>query len=480
MAFTNISISSNRPQALGYPLNVVDLDGSTFVYEGDTTAWSYRVNDNNPSISIYTNINTRLYTIVSILVNGVSATYATTSDSDYNTKLSILLNTGAPLSDYTLEIRIDRIGSLVSYINPNGTNPSDTYVDDYPGNLALANLPTLAEANDLVFSGWYYDPNYTTQALVGDRVADNITLYAKWDNYKLVFNTDGGTPIEDYFGTEAPDLASVAYTPVKEHYRFVNWYQDSNFEDVCYPLTSIPSIVSYNPLTRTATIFAKWLTYNIAYNSNGGSGFPNTIGVVLPTLPTPTKPYYNFLGWYYDSGFTTQAHSGDALSGNVTLYAKWSLITSMTLNLYRNTAEKERVDKTSFLSVVGTLTGTLRRATSLLNPEIDINRDLIDFNYVYIPIFNRYYYVENVASLVTGMWRVSLRVDVLFSYRSEIAELSAYVDRQENNYNPELVDNEVIANNSSSYEYTKLGRNANFGSDKLAIDSFSFVLGGMK
>lgn len=78
------------------------------------------------------------------------------------------------------------------------------------------------------------------------------------------------------------------------------------------------------------------------------------------------------------------------------------------------------------------------------------------------------------------MWRVTLKVDVLFSYRSEIAELSAYVDRQENDFNPELVDNEVIANNNSSYEYTKLGRNANFGSDTLDINSVSFVLGGMK
>ena len=340
MAFTNISISSNRPQALGYPLNVVDLDGSSFVYEGDTTAWSYRVNDNNPSIAIYTNINGSLYSIVNILVNGASATYATTSDSKYNTKLSILLNTGAPLSDYTLEIRIDRVGFLVSYINPNGTNPSDTYVDDYPGNLLLANLPSLPEANDLVFSGWYYDANYQTKAEVGDRVDDNITLYAKWDNYKLVFETNGGTSIEDYFGTETPDIDNAPYLPTKDKYSFIHWYQDSLFTTRCYPLTRITNISSYSALTKTATIYAKWVTYNIHYDSNGGSGFPNTIGVVLPTLPIPTKPNYNFLGWYYDSAFTTQANSGDALSGDVTLYAKWSLISSMTINLYRNTAEK--------------------------------------------------------------------------------------------------------------------------------------------
>ena len=71
--------------------------------------------------------------------------------------------------------------------------------------------------------------------------------------------------------------------------------------------------------------------YTISFNSNGGTTIPDVEDATeLPTLPTPTKFGYSFLGWYYDDEFFTEAFTGDPLTGDVTLYAKWGEKNKMT------------------------------------------------------------------------------------------------------------------------------------------------------
>ena len=69
--------------------------------------------------------------------------------------------------------------------------------------------------------------------------------------------------------------------------------------------------------------------YSITFEENGGTTVTDlTEQTALPNpLPTPTKSGYTFLGWYYESNFTTQAYANDTLSANVTLYAKWEVNT---------------------------------------------------------------------------------------------------------------------------------------------------------
>jgi uncharacterized repeat protein (TIGR02543 family) len=66
--------------------------------------------------------------------------------------------------------------------------------------------------------------------------------------------------------------------------------------------------------------------YTITFEENGGTTQTDlTEQTNLPNpLPTPTKSGYTFRGWYYDSDFTSEALAGDPLTGDVTLYAKWS------------------------------------------------------------------------------------------------------------------------------------------------------------
>lgn len=116
----------------------------------------------------------------------------------------------------------------------------------------------------------------------------------------------------------------------------------------------------------------------------------------------------------------------------------------MIIRLYKNTSDSNVVSKT--ISQVYECEGTLKEATSITEPVITlsgINSIITEFNYVYIPEFNRYYYVTDMVSIKNNLWAVSCKVDVLMSYKDIIYKQTAVVDRQEYNYNTMLSDNRL-------------------------------------
>lgn len=119
-------------------------------------------------------------------------------------------------------------------------------------------------------------------------------------------------------------------------------------------------------------------------------------------------------------------------------------VTNFTINLYQNSAESNRVDKTNNLMPVGSISGTLRSECSIIRPSIIIERDTLPtFNYVYIDAFGRYYFVTGITSVSYRMWRIELNCDVLMTYKDGISAVTAIIARQENDYNDDLVDSEI-------------------------------------
>ena len=113
----------------------------------------------------------------------------------------------------------------------------------------------------------------------------------------------------------------------------------------------------------------------------------------------------------------------------------------MTIILYQNTSELNAVDKT--ISELATISGTLREQSSIINPVINISNieNYVDSaNYAYITEFNRYYFITNIDSVRENLWRISLHVDVLYTYRDEIRANSAIIERNENEYDLKLND----------------------------------------
>lgn len=138
---------------------------------------------------------------------------------------------------------------------------------------------------------------------------------------------------------------------------------------------------------------------------------------------------------------------------------------NLVLNLYNNTADSERVDKTQYITNVGTLTGVLREQTSITNIQIVIEYNSIPtFNYVHIPLFNRYYFVDDIVSVYNNLWEITLSVDVLMSYKNAIKNLYAFVDRNEFINNSNIIDEKRVIEQGYDVEDIELN-NAVFDSN---------------
>lgn len=102
----------------------------------------------------------------------------------------------------------------------------------------------------------------------------------------------------------------------------------------------------------------------------------------------------------------------------------------MTIDLYYNQSENNQLDKD--LTFVQTLEGTLRDVSNVVNPEIMIHVNRVnESNYVYIPAFSRYYFINEVTSVRTGLWVIKLTVDVLMSYKQDIRRLTVVLKETE-------------------------------------------------
>lgn len=101
---------------------------------------------------------------------------------------------------------------------------------------------------------------------------------------------------------------------------------------------------------------------------------------------------------------------------------------AFTISLFKTNSENNRVVKT--LTDEKQLSGELRNQTSVLSPSIRIESadNISTYNYAYISEFGRYYYITDIVSVRTNCWVVSLRCDVLMSYKDEIQGLNVILD----------------------------------------------------
>lgn len=101
---------------------------------------------------------------------------------------------------------------------------------------------------------------------------------------------------------------------------------------------------------------------------------------------------------------------------------------AFTISLFKTASENNRVVKT--LTDEKQLSGELRNQTSVLNPSIIIESsdNISTYNFAYISEFGRYYYITDIMSIRTNCWVVSMRCDVLMSYKDEIRSMNVILN----------------------------------------------------
>lgn len=103
----------------------------------------------------------------------------------------------------------------------------------------------------------------------------------------------------------------------------------------------------------------------------------------------------------------------------------------MNITLCVNNSEKNKLSKS--LSGMTVFSGSLKDETSVIAPVVMMEiENPTGFNYAYIPEFGRYYFIRDMVSVRTGLWKISMQVDVLQSFQNYISGCSVILSDTEN------------------------------------------------
>ena len=147
--------------------------------------------------------------------------------------------------------------------------------------------------------------------------------------YQVRFETNGGSPKPAAQTVTSGQKASKPDDPARTGYRFDGWCSDSTLKTK-YDFSKA--------VTGNLTLYAKWIeTVTVRFDYNDGSGDVGTQTVDKgDTVGKLDRSRYNYLlqGWYTDTKLTKAYDFKSAVTANLTLYAKW-------IPLYTITAGKD-------------------------------------------------------------------------------------------------------------------------------------------
>lgn len=180
------------------------------------------------------------------------------------------------------------------------------------------------EKEGATLAGWYTDLTGTNKFDFETKIKKDITLYAVMvSGYKVTYVTNGGSSIKDLY-VEPGVAIQKAPTTTKEGYKLAGWFEDE----------ALTKAYDFDePVLSELTLYAKWeliKTYTITFNSNGGSNIEALSiqnGEKVESLEVPTKDNYNFKGWFIDEAYKERFDFQKAITNDLTLYAKWEIIT---------------------------------------------------------------------------------------------------------------------------------------------------------
>lgn len=206
----------------------------------------------------------------------------------------------------------------------------------YTPNFSASGLtkPTDPTKDYYEFVGWYFDEQLTQKYDFKRLPSASSTLYAKWDaaKYTITYILYDGTNSETNPATYTVEDNVTFSDPSKTGYTFNGWYSNAQFTSAL--VTGIP-VGSHENVIVYANFGIN--QYTISFNSNGGTSVDDitqnyATNVLAPA--NPAKNGYSFGGWYIDSTLKNAYTFSTIPAQDITLYAKWNLVTyNITYNL---------------------------------------------------------------------------------------------------------------------------------------------------
>ena len=162
------------------------------------------------------------------------------------------------------------------------------------------------------------DNSFTTPAPASQPVS--VTDDVVKTVYTVKFNSMGGTYVSSVNVEEGSAVAKPG-NPSFNCNTFVNWCREEN----------LATEYNFNDaVTGNITLYAKWakIQYNVTFSGSEIAGARVDCGSTLTQPANPTRDGYTFGGWYKEAACTNAWNfTNDAVTGDVTLYAKWGPVT---------------------------------------------------------------------------------------------------------------------------------------------------------
>lgn len=210
------------------------------------------------------------------------------------------------------------------------TNPSTYTAED-----TFTFIEPVCDIRGYKFKGWYTTKNESGEKVGGvDHFYGDKTYYAQWtrEEYTIsYYGIDHATNSNlNSYNVETPTF--TLEEPTKLGYSFLGWYTSDEYDQIADTTIEVGSV-------GNLSFYAKWeLTgYTIDYVLYGGTN--NVNNPVAYTMEDsvafqyPTRDDYSFGGWFTNSDFATEVTEiSVGTTGNITLYAKWHWIATVTFD----------------------------------------------------------------------------------------------------------------------------------------------------
>lgn len=143
-----------------------------------------------------------------------------------------------------------------------------------------------------------------------------------------------------------------------------------------------------------------------------------------------------------------------------------------TATFYINTSDKNVMNK-NITSVFSDVEFIPTNTVNIYNPciTVDYNAGYLTANYIYIPLFHRYYYIRNISIQTGKKMLIECDVDPLMSFSDDIKNAFVNVCRAENPVNRDLADDKIQINPKTYFIETNLFPNSpyTFGGNQYVI-----------
>ena len=113
-------------------------------------------------------------------------------------------------------------------------------------------------------------------------------------------------------------------------------------------------------------------------------------------------------------------------------------VSDISLVVYLQNSENDDLIKS--LTTIDLINGKFNHAIGLKNINIDVVNYSLNYNYVFIPKFNRYYYIDSIEIISADISRLHLKEDVLMSWKTLIKLQKAFISRYENSDSLSIID----------------------------------------